>query len=61
MAMVCVILMFVVPAAIALKGMFGDDFMKVIRGESEDRVKYVRDAKTPPPPSAAGVAPEAKA
>ncbi|MEM6945273.1 MAG: hypothetical protein AAF416_08430 [Pseudomonadota bacterium] len=37
-----VILMFLAPAVIALRGMFGEEFMKVLRGETEDRVKYVR-------------------
>ncbi|MEL6210376.1 MAG: hypothetical protein AAFR44_09385 [Pseudomonadota bacterium] len=57
MGIIAVTGMFVVPAFFALKGMFGDDFMSVLKGESEDRVKYVRDAGAPVPASAAGVTP----
>ncbi|MEM6679073.1 MAG: hypothetical protein AAF675_14510 [Pseudomonadota bacterium] len=45
--------MFVVPAFVALQGMFGSDFMKVLRGETEDRVKYIRVGDAPA--SAAGL------
>ncbi|MEO1316714.1 MAG: hypothetical protein AAFW01_09025 [Pseudomonadota bacterium] len=43
MGWIFVTAMFVGPAYVALNGMFGSDMMKVIRGETEDRVKYVRD------------------
>ncbi|MEM6356138.1 MAG: hypothetical protein AAF844_10725 [Pseudomonadota bacterium] len=39
--------MFVGPAYVALNGMFGSDMVKVLRGETEDRVKYVRDEPAP--------------
>lgn len=62
MGMLFVFLMFVVPAVIALKGMFGDNFMDILKGEGEDRVKYVRVAETPAPtPAPAKVASRAKA
>ncbi|MEM7497817.1 MAG: hypothetical protein AAF371_07465 [Pseudomonadota bacterium] len=43
--------MFVGPAYIALNGMFGSDMMKVLRGETEDRVKYVRADSAPAKPA----------
>ncbi|MEM9766101.1 MAG: hypothetical protein AAF968_27085 [Pseudomonadota bacterium] len=43
--------MFVGPAYIALNGMFGSDMMKVLRGETDDRVKYVRETAPAPKPA----------
>lgn len=49
MGIIFVVGMFVVPAYFALQGMFGPDFMKVLNGEGEDRVKYVREEAKPAP------------
>ncbi|MEL6310992.1 MAG: hypothetical protein AAF074_21970 [Pseudomonadota bacterium] len=40
-AIIFVVLMFLGPAYVALSGMFGANWMDVISGKTEDRVKYI--------------------